>query len=189
MIFYSQIRRKVPKFEVFLTANGAQVLRPTNEWEVARFIAGGETGIVYRNKRDEVSFVGPAEGAFSAFRSGQPWRVDQKNGKALRSKPVAATIRARDGDECFYCALAVSIEDESVEHLVARAHDGPNHISSDAARKQEREGSRRRRRRGHVLRRPRCRRCRLHRRRGQHHRPLLGPLRRPRRRRRLRHRR
>jgi hypothetical protein len=130
MIFYSQIRRKVPKFEVFLTANGAQVLRPTNEWEVARFIAGGETGIVYRNKRDEVSFVGPAEGAFSAFRSGQPWRVDQKNGKALRSKPVAATIRARDGDECFYCALAVSIEDESVEHLVARAHDGPNHISN-----------------------------------------------------------
>ncbi len=130
MIQYAQIHKKVAKFEAFLSANGAQVLHPTNQWEVVRFIAGGETSIVYTNKRGDLSFIGHALGAWEAFRHGKPWRVDPKNKAALRSTPMIVTIRARDGDDCFFCALPVAMEDESAEHLVPRAHGGPNHVSN-----------------------------------------------------------
>lgn len=129
MIRHEQVRGKVPKFKTFLSSHGAQVLNPTNEWELVRFLAGGETGIIYRNKRGDVTFVGPAEAAFNAFASGQAWRVDPYNRAKVRIKPVVATLRARDGDLCFFCALAMG-DDATVEHLVARAHGGPNHVSN-----------------------------------------------------------
>ena len=36
---------------------------------------------------------------------------------------------ARDGDNCFFCRKPLA-GDLTVEHLVALAHGGPNHISN-----------------------------------------------------------
>ena len=40
-----------------------------------------------------------------------------------------AALISRDGEDCFFCARALG-QDITVEHLVAIAHGGPNHISN-----------------------------------------------------------
>ena len=121
---------KTAPFIAFLQANGAQVLEPTNEWEVVRFVAGDETSIVYKNKRGEHAFTGVAAAALEAFKTNAPWRAMPKTGKKKKSPARLQAIRARDGGYCFFCQKLVSVEDESEEHLVAVTHGGPNHISN-----------------------------------------------------------
>jgi len=36
----------------------------------------------------------------------------------------------RDGNACFYCGEPTGEDDRSLEHLVARAHGGPDHLSN-----------------------------------------------------------
>lgn len=129
----NQLRAKQEFFTNWLTANGAEVLTPTNEWELMRFKDGGVTSVVYFNKHDRVTFTGSARAAWEAYKTGRPWRSAtpkaKRQNKKARDKYVE-TIRQRDGDACFFCAQPVSEETESVEHLVAITHGGPNHISN-----------------------------------------------------------
>jgi len=122
--------KKLESFRQWLSANGAQVLQPTNEWEVARFKAGDLTSVIYKNKAGALSFSGDAEKVLDAFRSGKSWRAVPRTGKKKKSSPRLAAIRARDGGYCFFCLKPVLNEDESEEHLVPATHGGPNHISN-----------------------------------------------------------
>lgn len=119
------------RFVEFLKARGAQVLEPTNEWEVLRFLAGDQTCVIYKNKRNGLTFIGDAYNAFTAFKSGgRSWRAAPRTGGKKRSPPRLQAIRERDGGCCFYCLQPVTVEDESEEHLVAMTHGGPNHIAN-----------------------------------------------------------
>lgn len=118
------------RFLAFLRASGAEILAPTNEWEVVRFIAGDATSVIYKNKQNQLTFTGAASEAFKAFKSNGAWRAMPRTGRKKKSPPRLQAIRERDGGCCFFCLKPVSIEDESEEHLVAMTHGGPNHISN-----------------------------------------------------------
>jgi hypothetical protein len=121
---------KLDTFKTFLVTHGAQVLEPTNEWEVVRFKNANETSIIYCTKRGGLTFTGNALDAWNAFKSNTAWRAIPATKRQQKSTPDIATIRARDGDECFYCLTYVAVHEESIEHLVELTSGGPNHISN-----------------------------------------------------------
>lgn len=120
------------RFEAFLQERGAEVLAPTNEWELCRFRHGDATAIVYTNKRGDLKWVGGAGDAFVAFTRGTPWRAAPATLRRTKSSPTCLALRQRDGEKCFYCHQHVLPEEESVEHLVGLTHGGPDHIANMA---------------------------------------------------------
>jgi hypothetical protein len=118
------------RFVAFLNANGAEVLTPTNEWEVVRFNTGEGVSIIYKTARGELTFTGEASNAFNAFKKSAPWRAMPRTGKKKKSTARLQAIRERDGGFCFFCQKPVPVDEESEEHLVAMTHGGPNHISN-----------------------------------------------------------
>lgn len=111
-----------------LTEAGAEILAPTNPYEVLRFRTSKGVGVIYSGKR------------------GETWNAealaarDHLEAKAGSLAPVAVrgrrkgkgTVEAlviRDGEGCFFCASPLD-GDITVEHLVAVAHGGPNHVSN-----------------------------------------------------------
>ena len=123
---------EIDKFKRFLTERGAEVLSPTNGYEVIRFRSGDTTSIIYRRSTGRLTMTGEANTAYSACRSGTSWRAipatKRSNYKKVNTRLKA--IRKRDGDLCFYCMKPVSTEDGSEEHLVNATFGGPNHISN-----------------------------------------------------------
>lgn len=127
----AKVQRKLPQYREWLTSNGAQVFEPTNEWELVRFKSGDETCITYRNKSGGIKHNGiTAEFALKSFLHGKSWRASTPTVGRRRMSPVVATLRKRDGGLCFFCHEEVIEGEESVEHLIAVTHGGPNHISN-----------------------------------------------------------
>jgi len=125
-------KKRLTAFRMWLSANGAQVLEPTSEWEVVRFKSGAVTSVIYTNKACKLTFTGDSLSAFDAFRGNHAWRAVAPTKRQPRkpNSPVVATLLSRDGRECFFCLDPVARGFESVEHLVAVTHGGPNHISN-----------------------------------------------------------
>lgn len=137
MTSHANVRRKnfEPRreaFEAWLTSRGAEVLTPTNEWELRRFICGSGTSIVYTNKHGELKWTGQAGTAYASFLGGKSWRAMPRTRRTSKSSPTCQALRQRDGDACFYCHLPVGFDDESPEHLVSLTHGGPDHIANMA---------------------------------------------------------
>lgn len=120
----------VARFRVWLAERGAEVLEPTNPYEVIRFRAGGCVSVIYRNQRGAISsMVGEAQNAWESFRNSGSWTA----GNAAPRRPLTPKMRAviaRDGEECFFCGRHVDQEHASLEHLVSRTHGGPNHVAN-----------------------------------------------------------
>lgn len=127
---YAIFKRKLEAFSAWLTSRGAELLTPTNEWEVLRFRTDKATSIVYSKKSGDLTFVGESSEAYRCFLGGHAWRAFPKTVRTKKSTPTCAALRKRDGDACFYCHLPVAVEDESIEHLVAATHGGPDHIAN-----------------------------------------------------------
>lgn len=124
-----QIEGRRAKFLEWLVARGAQVLHPTNEWELVRFDCATGVAIIYANAKGGTTFTGQALAAWNAFKSGTSWSAGVR-GRRTKTGPLIRTLLDRDGDRCFYCHAPTSDDDRSVEHLVSVAHGGPNHISN-----------------------------------------------------------
>lgn len=63
----------VEAFKAWLTSCGADILDPTNPYEVVRFRSGAGLSVVYRCERTRYnSMTNQAEAAWSAFKKGQP---------------------------------------------------------------------------------------------------------------------
>jgi hypothetical protein len=124
--------RRQQRFEAWLSERGAEMLTPTNPWELTRFRTEKGVGIIYTNKHGQLSWMGPAAEAFIAHVSNGAWRAVPKGQRRLKSSSTCVALRQRDGDACFFCHLPVSIEDESVEHLVPLTAGGADHISNMA---------------------------------------------------------
>lgn len=122
------------KFEAFLVERGAQILQPTNEWEVLRFKTSRGTSIVYCNARGGVTPTGEATAAWDAFEKCKPWRGAPAPKKRVKGRerllPLYRALLKRDGAACFYCGAPTDEADRTLEHLVARAHGGPDHLSN-----------------------------------------------------------
>jgi hypothetical protein len=127
-----QLKKKLPAFREFLVSRGAEVLQPTNEWEIVRFRAGGGTAIVYTNARGHITAIGAAKDALDAFGSGGNWRADFATKRDPKKRSVdVRSLLARDGDRCFLCRQPLG-DDITVEHLVPIAARGPDTLANKA---------------------------------------------------------
>ncbi|WP_026641146.1 HNH endonuclease [Bordetella petrii] len=124
-----QVEAGRAKFIEWLVARGAQVLRPTNEWELVRFDCATGVAIIYGTAKGGATFTGGALKAWEAFKGNHAWDAGVR-GKRVRMSPLIRTLLERDGDRCFFCLGHTSDDDRSAEHLVPVAHGGPNHISN-----------------------------------------------------------
>lgn len=64
------IRKRLPKIKAWLSSAGAEVLEPTNEWELMRFRANGHTCVVYVNKMDRLTMDALTTQALTAYFNG-----------------------------------------------------------------------------------------------------------------------
>lgn len=127
---FKSIEKRLPALREWLEARGAQILTPTNEWEVLRFITNKGTSIIYKKKDGRLTFTAEAEVVLHAFLYNGAWRAAPATKRKLKSNPTCRALRERDGDNCFFCHQAVEVEDESPEHLVAITHGGPDHVAN-----------------------------------------------------------
>lgn len=126
----AQLTKRRAKFEEFLNQRGAQILQPTNEWEVLRFRSTAGVSIVYRNAQDGLTWTGDSADAWNAFAKGEAWRGTPKTKSPKNVDTKLRAIIERDGETCFYCGRLTSEHDRTIEHLVSRTHGGPNHLSN-----------------------------------------------------------
>ena len=119
------------RFSEFLTVAGADLLPPTNEYELARFKTVNGVCVAYRNKKGAVSFSNDhARAAWEAFVADKKWLASAMHKRAPRQN-VEAKLRKRDGDGCFFCDLPFTEEaPPTLEHLLSIAHGGNNHLSN-----------------------------------------------------------
>jgi hypothetical protein len=130
----SQLRKKLPAFKTFLEARGAELLEPTNEWEVVRFRVAHATAIIYTNAKGGITADGVALAALNSFVCGDGrWTagISTPRQKVNRRSVDIRSLLARDGDTCFLCCLPLG-EDMTVEHLVPLVHGGTHHIANKA---------------------------------------------------------
>lgn len=122
-----------PSFVKWLRERGAEILGTTNPWEVLRFRAKGRTSVVYRRGHGRISAcTGDVEEAWRAYQAGTTWSAGSARSRLNRPKTrqrIAAVIK-RDGRACFYCGLDVEEGEETLEHIVPRAHGGPHHVAN-----------------------------------------------------------
>lgn len=149
------IRRKdfnVQGFLAFVAANGGEVGVPTNPYEVVRYRAywrGTQTSavhIVYAKDNGLLTWTGGSQGHYRAFLDGARMdelpgavegpkakpaeqRLPKKKGKS--NAPTRATLRARDGDDCWFCGKPMG-DDCTLEHLIAKAKGGNNSLANYA---------------------------------------------------------
>lgn len=123
---------EIERFKAWLVERGAEILVPTNPYEVARFRAAGRAGIIYENQKGARTLTGEALGAWAAFKSNDgSWKPERRVKRKGKTAVIVHTLIARDGNVCFYCGAPFSAADPPTrEHLVAVIHDGPNHISN-----------------------------------------------------------
>lgn len=125
----AKLRKLLPKWQAWLAERGAEILKPTNEWELLRFRGTTGTSVVYATAKGSTTFTGEAAQAFDAYRSAAPWRAVPAK-RTANGNANTRTLRARDGDRCFFCGLVVAVEEESIDHLVPVTAGGPNHIGN-----------------------------------------------------------
>lgn len=126
--------KQIKSFETFLMKCGALVLPTTNEWELIRFRCDKGVGIIYQNKSGAETFCGPAEEAWNAFIQNQVWSCINTKRRIKRIIVMDELLR-RDGYECFFCGRKLENEGHpenapTLEHLLAIASGGNNHISN-----------------------------------------------------------
>ena len=136
---------KIEKFKKWLVINGAELLPLESADQVVRFRFSRRIGVAYRNHKQpwRLSGINKAmKEAWLAFLDGKglPWKSPKKKRKrGIRDREdVIQILLERDGDRCFYCGGLLAPENEpsafgwsmTIEHLVARAHGGPDHVSN-----------------------------------------------------------
>lgn len=130
-VIVGDIFPKLEKFKDFLNQRGAEILEPTNELELLRFRTPQATSVVYKDKKGRISFFQEAEEAWNAYKDGHPWRASHVPKRRSTGSHDIPLLIKRDGDLCFFCQKKVlNNGDASVEHLVSRTHNGPEHLSN-----------------------------------------------------------
>ncbi len=124
---------EMARFQAWLVERGA-VLEPlTSEWELLRVRSIEGLHVAYRNKAGKETWPAALMEMREAFREGRliPLSPNDRPRRKLRGR--VQTIADRDGLWCWFCQIGflnVDSREITIEHLVPRAHDGPDHISN-----------------------------------------------------------
>lgn len=117
------------KFKTWLGKQGAEVLPPTNEWEVVRFRTTNGVSVIYTKANGRLTFTGESDKAMSRFEKGESWKIIDRKRQALRQQK--ARLASRDGKECFFCAVKHgNLDSYTVEHLLSFSHGGTDNINN-----------------------------------------------------------
>jgi 5-methylcytosine-specific restriction endonuclease McrA len=116
------------KFKTYLGNCGAEVLTPTNPYELVRFRTENGVSVVYTGKRGE-TFTGESEQAYNLFKQNKKWKTVSRKRHALTD--LKARLASRDGKECFFCGVRYKTLDRyTVEHLLSFSHGGKENINN-----------------------------------------------------------
>ncbi|CAM5207825.1 HNH endonuclease OS=Bosea thiooxidans OX=53254 GN=SAMN05660750_03367 PE=4 SV=1 [Bosea thiooxidans] len=120
-------------FKAWLTDCGAVLIAPTSQWEILRVQTCDGVQVVYRNAKDVQTWPEPLVVAREAFERGNRMSLspDMRARKKLRH--LVEEIAARDGLWCWFCEagfLGPDSGEVTIEHLVAKSHGGPDHLSN-----------------------------------------------------------
>jgi len=124
--------KRAEQFKQWLSRMGAEVLMPTNPYELARFIAHGGTHVVYVNGKGKISAAGFALEALAAFDGGKVLSMGFAKAARTANSKRKAVLMQRDGRGCFYCGIDIADEDMTVEHLIALDKGGQNRLENMA---------------------------------------------------------
>lgn len=120
------------RFKKWLQACGSVIHRPTNPYEVMRFDAAQGVGLVYRNKKDSLTWNEPAADAWNHFAQGKTWRPVEKTPRttkgARRRAVIVPFLMRRDGSQCLYCSTELTEETATIEHIVPLSHGGKDNV-------------------------------------------------------------
>lgn len=112
------------KFTTFLRESGAEILEPTNPYEIVRFRTVNGVSVMYKSKR-RYSFTGEAGEAFEKFEHKNIWRI-RCNSQKLKEKTMADLL-LRDGSSCFFCSNPNEL---TIEHLLPISDGGNNNMKN-----------------------------------------------------------
>ena len=132
-------RKTLEAFKEWLTARGAEVMAPTNEFELVRFKSGKDTLVIYTNgRKSKITGNNPiALKVLHSFEHNLPWRAPKISVRDKASRGIHDTIIERDGDECIFCAMPFTQDNPAtIEHMLAVIHGQGtglvNHIANKA---------------------------------------------------------
>lgn len=122
----------INKIRRWAVAGGAEDEALTNKYELVRLRVKGGVAIVYRRENGKSTWNPLALELRAAFEGGKSFPQDRRPVKAVkrdnRTMILDRTLLQRDGAGCFFCFEEKA--QMTIEHLVPRAHGGPNHISN-----------------------------------------------------------
>lgn len=134
----TKAQKTIDGFKAWIVERGAELLAPTNQYELVRYRGQGIVSIIYENQRGKRSYTGSSQEAWYAFEKGNiSFRFTERAPKDLsagrreRRSVLIRTLVQRDGDLCFYCGDPFSDEKPPTkEHLVSQTAGGPDHIAN-----------------------------------------------------------
>lgn len=147
---HTPIRRgqfDVQGFLAFVSANGGEIAKPTNPYEVCRYRAywrgtnKASVHVVYAKENGLLTFTGGSKEHYRAFLNGTPICEPPGTGDPVvmpivepassKGGRIRNRLRARDGDGCWFCGLPLG-DDCTIEHLVPKAQGGRNALANYA---------------------------------------------------------
>jgi len=120
------------KFLAWLRDQGAEVLAPTNPYELVRFRARSAVHVIYSGRRGITAgrFAEKCFHAFTTFKKNRPFDMGIKKKPRTTTAKTRAALFERDGRKCFFCLRDMSDSDMTIEHLVAVGKGGPSHLDN-----------------------------------------------------------
>jgi hypothetical protein len=122
----------VNDINAWVTEHGGEVIPTLGSYEITRFRGAGVCHVIYAGKKGISFSSNDAKMIYRAYKRNEDVRLADKGvvqTRAARMR-IAEVIR-RDGAICFFCLGAFSDDDPAtIEHVVPRAHGGPNHMSN-----------------------------------------------------------
>lgn len=129
-----RLKQTQSAFEMWLRDQAADILGPTNEWEVMRFTGPEGVCIVHRNKSNNLSWNAQARRAWLAYSSNdRGWRATDRGSRnpiARRRVQIVGGLLARDGHACVKCGLPTTPDDRTIEHMIPIALGGTSDMSN-----------------------------------------------------------
>lgn len=126
--------KELEDLKAWAVAGGAENQALTNPYELLRLRVRGGVAIVYRTERGKHTWNDLARKLRATMVEGGRLPDEFRLVKQVKNRPdknnvTHRTLIERDGLGCFFCFGEV-FEGMTIEHLVPRAHGGPNHISN-----------------------------------------------------------
>lgn len=125
--------KEMADFKTWLVCCGAIVDAPTNKWEILRVRTCFGPLVAYTNAKGRESWPEDLLTILNRYKLGQPMALSTSLRSKVRVRHKIEALAQRDGMECWFCGAAFNGAEDSritIEHLVPKAHGGPDHASN-----------------------------------------------------------